>query len=615
MSPKFRLHRNVYIIILSVLLMAAVIQIARSQYVLRFSHNEVLAESAKRTAAAASENTLTKTSVRPYCLVFDSTEEYSVKVKNNAERTLKYMKKPVQSFDVRSGETFRPDNCAATVLSIEQLKLLGDPDVLARYVEQGGYAFFAVRPELDDTLYRLYRKMGILAIGEFKDSDGIQLTSNVLIGEAGLTLDDSFITNPTLTVELDEKSRVLAKTAEGVPLLWDFAYGQGKFMTFNGAMLQEKINRGMLAGAISLLEPDFIYPVFNSKIMYIDDFPAPIPQGTDTGVDAEIYRDYRRDIPTFYKQIWWPDMLKAAKQNDIKYTAVLIESYHDQIDPPFEYPTDADSNGLISYGREVIKSGGEIGLHGYNHQSLTLSQEVADEFNYKPWKSVGHMADSIAEAVRFMGSAFPKYTMLSYVPPSNVLSPEGREALKQGWPSIAVISSLYGEDASGIAYVQEFEMAQDGILEMPRVTSGYFNQPFERWAEANTITALGIFSHFIHPDDLLDPKRNRNLSWEELYEQYSGILARVKQTHPWLRSMTSTEAAVDMKQVLASDVAWSREGNRLRGQIAPFQGKAYFVLRTDKKIGKLTGCAVRKIDDGTYLVTAGKANFEIELGE
>ncbi len=32
----------------------------------------------------------------------------------------------------------------------------------------------------------------------------------------------------------------------------------------------------------------------------------------------------------------------------------------------------------------------------------------------------------------------------------------------------------------------------------------------------NGITINGVFSHFIHPDDILDPERNHGLSWESL---------------------------------------------------------------------------------------------------
>ncbi|MEF3307899.1 DUF2194 domain-containing protein [Paenibacillus sp. GYB004] len=611
MDTKVKLKRNVYIIIAGVLLLALAIQLTSSRYVLQFSRNEAVPGQAGTWKPAFAELGSLAPSGTPYCVAYESGESYSVQIMEQAERTLKYMKKPVRTFDVGGGG-FQPGACAAVIVATERLELLGaDGTALAGYVENGGYVFLAVIPVLDDTFYRIYRKMGIVAAKDIVPSNGIELTSNVLIGEKGLVIDAPIITNTSVVAELDDKSRVLAKSAEGIPLLWDYAYGKGKFMVYNGTILTLKVNRGLFAGALSMLEPEFIYPIFNSKIFYIDDFPAPIPKG----INDDIFRDYRRDTPAFFKEIWWPDMLKVAKRFDVKYTAALIESYNDQIKPPFHEPVDADLKGLLSYGREVLKSGGEIGLHGYNHQSLQRSRDVAAWYGYTPWESVEDMTESIKESVEFAGKAFPNYTMLSYVPPSNVLSPEGREALKQGWPSMAVISSLYGIDEAGRAYVQEFEVAPDGILEMPRLTSGYLEQPFDRWMMANSITLFGFFSHFIHPDDLLSEDRNNDMSWEELYEGFSSMLERLDRVYPWLRHSTSSKAAVDMEEVLTSRVEITRQEGKISGKIDSFRTRQHFILRTERAIQTMSGCKVQKIDDSAYLVTAVQANFEIGLGD
>ncbi|MCZ8518247.1 MULTISPECIES: DUF2194 domain-containing protein [Paenibacillus] len=607
-DSKVRLKRSVYLILAFILLLALALQVAQSPYMLQFTQNGKVSAQIMQPAALPETGPL-GTPELPYCIAFDSEDGQSTKVRAQLEHVLQSMKKPWKSQDAHAAQ-FQPQGCSAALVTTSDLTLLADVDTLASYVEGGGSVFFTSMPEESDVFFRLYRKLGIVNTGETAEVQGIVLTSNVLIGEQGLSIDDEFMRNPARALELDGKSRILAESAEGVPLLWEHPYGKGKFMVFNGLMLQEKINRGLLTGSLSLLQPDFIYPVFNSKVMYLDDFPAPIPKGTNPG----IYEKYRRDIPSFMKEIWWPDILKAARMYDTKLTAVLIQSYNDRVTAPFRSPVDEDGKGLISFGREVIKSGGELGLHGFNHQSLQRSPEIAAEYGYKPWNTTGDMSASIEEALRFAGTAFPKYTMHTYVPPSNVLSPEGRAALKSAWPDLAVIASLYGEDASGKAYVQEYEIAEDGVLEMPRVTSGYFPRAFDRWAEANAVTSLGIFSHFIHPDDLLDAERSDNLTWDQLYERFTEMLARVKMTHPWLRSMTASEAAVDMKNVLTSRVGWTRGAEGLSGTIAPFRQEAYFILRTERTIGKLSGCEVRRIDEDTYLVNAQAADFHIEWG-
>lgn len=603
---KVRLKRNVYIILVGILLLAVAVQVTNSQFILQFNSNDKANGGLKGLKPAIAQAT---PSGKPYCVVFDSTDDFSEKLKTQTVHVLGYMKRPVQSFDVRSG-AFQGNGCQVVVSTIVNMGLIGNLDGLTQYVEQGGFVFQEAIPEKGDAFYRLYRKMGIVNAGEYRDVQGIHLTSNVLIGEKNLIINDPFIVNSILAVELDKKSRVLAKTADGAPLLWDYPYGQGKFMVFNGTMLQEKLNRGLIAGALSMLEPVFVYPIFNSKLVYLDDFPAPI----STAPFPVIYNEYHKTTPSFYRDIWWPDMLALAKKNDLKYTAVLIESYQDNVQPPYNSPSDKDIKGLISYGREVLKSGGEIGLHGYNHQSLQLSQEVADEFGYKPWGSIDDIAEATAEALDFAQKAFPKYSMVSYVPASNVLSPEGREGIKKSWPTLAVIASLYPEDGKNLAYVQEYTIAADGILEMPRMTSGFIEDDFQRWVTANAITTHGIFSHFVHPDDVLSKDRSGSLTWEKMYKNFSEKFARIHQTYPWLRAMTSAEAAFDMEKQLASQVSWSMEGNVLHGKITPFYSRAFFIARMESKIGKLNGCKVEKIDTDTYLITANKNEFDIEMG-
>ncbi len=607
-KPSLRLNRNVYLIILCILLLAGAVQVTNSEYFLQFNRNDEMTKEMKDWRPQAADQAALQRTGSPYCTVYDPNDpnRYYERIHANVRRVLDYMKMPIKE---STAEELQTDGCAAVILSSSKLEPF-NPAALARYVEDGGYVFITTTPELDDAFYQLYRKMGILNVGGYGTEHSIELTSNVLIGEQGLAIDGDFIQNLSLRVELEAESRVLAKSAEGIPLLWDHAYGQGKFMVFNGTMLQEKTNRGLISGALSMLEPEFIYPIFNSKLLYIDYFPAPIANT----FDPALFEAYNRDRVRFFKDIWWPDMLKAAKKYDAEYTAVLMQSYNDKVSPPFNDPIDEDLSGLISYGREVIKSGGEIGLHGFNHQSLVSDRAAADKYGMSAWSNRGYMELAIAESLDFAKQAFPGYRLLSYVPPSHALSPEGREALKKAWPDMAIIASQYAEDASGFSYVQEYEIASDGILELPRITSGYDDLLFMRWAGANALTSLGIFSHVVQPNDVLKAGDSDNQSWESKYDSFTTMLKRLDDTYPWLRPQTSAEAGIEVEKALSRAVDWQREDGLLTGAISPFEGEAYYILRTDKKILSATNCTVDLIDEGTYIVKAVKANFIIRLG-
>lgn len=608
---KVNFANSVYIVLIAVLASGVFFLVARSQFVLTFQQNDELVSQMEEILTVETQKGGLSAEVRSplYCIAFTPSDETSVKLKHNADRTLAHMKLNTRiiNLDLQSIDYAA---CNVVLLAIDELGMAGSVEELEKYVTDGGYVLLMTVLEPDSDFLVMYRKLGIASYGFQEGSYGIELVSNVLIGEDGWEINDQFIYNSSLLVSIDDHAKLLAKSPEGIPILWKATLGEGAFVVHNGTMLESKLNRGFLTGAISMLQPNFMYPIYNSKVFFIDDFPAPIASGRN----AAIYEQYKKNLPMFYREIWWPSMLEIAKRYDLRYTGMLIETYGDDVEPPFVYPVDASRMNLISYGREIIKSGGELGIHGYNHQPLNRDAKIAAQFDYRTWENVENMVESIEEVLDFTKGSFPNYTVASYVPPSNVLSAEGRDALKKAWPELTVIASLYLEDETNAAYVQEYEIAPDGIIEMPRVTSGYVERAFDRWAEANAMTSLGIYSNFLHPDDAISEDRSYNMTWAQIYKGFEENMARVEKTYPWVRPMTSTEAALDMARVLKTDAQWSMNENGIEGEISGPVKNMYFILRTERKIGRLTNCTMKRIDEGVFLVNVYDTGFKLEFG-
>lgn len=597
-----------------ILLLAVGSQFARSKFVLEFNHNEKVYqqyESVKQIFIDSDEKALSATEIsnRNYCVLYDRLDELSVGIKENTEQVLSYMKQPHTIIDLDTN-SLDVTNCKAILMTASLDSVEYEIPAIIQYVEAGGYMFLMRSDNPTPAFYQIYRKLGFLDFSYLKGEYGIELTSNVLINQKGFHYDGDFIYNDILTGELEEEVDLLARTNNKNPLMWRKSFGEGAFLVFNGSSLGGKEARGLIAGGVSMMEPNYIYPIFNTKLFYMDDFPAPLPQG----INDVIYAEYQMDIPTFFHDVWWPQMLKVARNHNVKYTAVAIQTYGDNVKAPFLPLDDEELHNLIGYGREVIKSGGEIGIHGYNHQSLQMDENIADYFGYNKWEKSADMEDSIQSILRYIERAFPSYKVMSYVPPSNVLGPEGRQALVNAWPDLAVISSLYMTDPFERSYVQEFEIAPDGIIEMPRVTSGYFDTEYNKWVEANTITSIGVFSHFIHPDDLLDEERGRQQTWKSLYGDFESLLDRLHTTYPWLRSITSAEAAIGIANQLQSEMEIFKDGSKVQVKTSSEFEEQYFILRTSKNIGKLEHCTVERIDKDTYLVAAHNKDFSIGLG-
>ncbi|MGE5703077.1 MAG: DUF2194 domain-containing protein, partial [Clostridia bacterium] len=266
-----------------------------------------------------------------------------------------------------------------------------------------------------------------------------------------------------------------------------------------------------------------------------------------------------------------------------------------------------------TYGRDLLKLGGELGIHGYNHQSLVLDQAQVDELGYNAWPNQESMKAALKEVTTFIKQSYPKYSVKVYVPPSNVLSEEGRQALKSELPEIKMIASLYAESANNKEYTQEFSVAPDGMLEMPRITSGYADTEITDWYIANAMTSIGVFSHFVHPDDILDSGRSKDKTWPVLSKEYRKMMGKVYQNYPWLRSLTASGAGEKLREYVKAEVYLEHKDNRIFGYINNFSQDMYFVLRTKKQITGTKQCDVVNIDEGVYLVYTTSPKFEIGL--
>jgi hypothetical protein len=145
------------------------------------------------------------------------------------------------------------------------------------------------------------------------------------------------------------------------------------------------------------------------------------------------------------------------------------------------------------------------------------------------------------------------------------------------------------------------------------MTYGYENTQEIDWAIINGISSLGVFSHFIHPDDVADPFRNNHKNWDQMYQEYDALHRGVYQNYPWLRSMKVSAAGLSLRQYLQTEVFIRRSEHSLEVQCNRFSAPIYFVLRTSKKVKVPEDCSIRKIDRGIYLIVLKKSSCLITL--
>lgn len=607
------LRRNIVIILAVVLFLGLFLQMFRTDYLFRLvskNNNDNYDLSLK----VAGETTIHKPSssekpiMRKILVLSEKANPESQAIVNNLEYVIGYLKMDFTVEDIAK-KSYNYSDYWLVIITTHNIDLIPDIDKLSNYVFNGGNVFFAVNQDVGNAYYRIYRKLGVLEFGNPKIYMGVEITDNILIKGSGLTASGDFIENFGLSVSLDDKCRVHVISEDQNPIIWDVAYGKGQFLVNNGTMFTRKDCRGLIVGGISLLDENFIYPVFNMKLVYIDDFPAPFPQG----FNERIKKDYSRNIEGFFRDVWWPDIIKSSFQYNLKYTGLIIETYNNNVKVPFDGPKRGDNRNLIIYGRELINSGGELGFHGYNHQPLAENGYAKENDGYMPWGNGTDMEASITELATFTKSIFPFYCFQVYVPPSNILSPTGRKSLLQAAPSIKILSSVYYKDAGDDQYAQEFSVSTDGIIELPRISSGYNETDDSLWNEYNSITSIGVFSHFIHPDDVLDSARNGDSSWKDLYSEYNRLMSNIDKNFNWLRSMTASSGGYEVKKSGESRFEFYKTASGIKGYCDKDVKESCFILRSTHKVNSKLNCTVSRIDDGVYLITASNSVFEITV--
>lgn len=170
---------------------------------------------------------------------------------------------------------------------------------------------------------------------------------------------------------------------------------------------------------------------------------------------------------------------------------------------------------------------------------------------------------------------------------------------------IQAIASVYLPDGNGIAYVQEFEVAKDGIIETPRVISGYVLEDYMQLMAFSELNFHYVNTHFQHPDDILDEERGARLGWEEMYRRLSDYLEWLYTSAPGIRSLTGTElaAAVQTYDELQVEREDTRQGLRLR--LDGFQEEAWLMVRINEgTFGEIQGGELQKLEGNLYLLHA-----------
>ncbi len=488
--------------------------------------------------------------------------------------------------------------------------------VLHGFVRNGGRLVFLTR----NSSHSFNDLVGITVNNGYLDAvSGIRFVKSFFPGLDSLELEKSLaIGHSSIDVRLDPDVELYAKAGNDIPLLWKYKYGKGTIVYFNSTLANYKGNRGILLQVIALAPDYFLQTVANTKVVTIDDFPAPIKKGKD----EIIYNHYLMDNTSFYRLVWWSSMYSLARKYNLRFTGMLTGTYNLTVSAPFEPISFDETDDIQYFGLKLLENKGEIGLHGYNHNSLALKDQMLfDDYGYSPWESQSAMEIALGEVRSVVKNLFGQLRITAYVPPSNILSKDGKQAVRAVFPDIRVIAGLYtGFSEKGILY-QEFGPDPDieGVYDFPRISAGYIYSPEDMWNIYNGIAHYGLVNHFIHPDDLLDSNRSGKKTWKELYSDIDKMFGEIHGYFPNLQPRTVTMAADDCKNNEALKVYSSRINDviYIRHIDAVMPVYHYLRINAQEKAVAIEGGTLKLIADTDeyrlYLIIADKAEVKVMI--
>ncbi|ALE09368.1 DUF2194 domain-containing protein [Bifidobacterium longum subsp. infantis] len=544
-------------------------------------------------------------------LVIDSSQEGVSDAESMLDRVLLDMKVPTVTVDLAQGDEIPTLKQYQTmVIAMPNLDPLGEHVLqIMQWVKKGGGVMFAMTPEKTGYLDVIGPQIGIESSAyKYVVTEGITPSEDFMLG-GGQTYMFSDPFKSSLSVALNDRAQVEAVSSNGrTPLVWRSSVESGTAVMCNIG-IYVKMVRGFYASAFSLLSSAMAYPVINSAAFYLDDFPSPVPSGNG----KYIKRDYNMSISEFYSQVWWPDLVRLAERYGIRFTGVMIENYGD--DTKNDPVRQTDNTQFEYYGGLLLRQNGEIGYHGYNHQPLVLpNTDYGNEYTYVQWPNRKAIVDSLNELIAFQKTVLPAATSSVYVPPSNILSSEGRQIIGEDVPQIRAIASMAFPPDSSLEYVQEFGVAADGVVEAPRIVSGSMvNNSYMRLAAVSELNMHYVSTHFMHPDDLLDEDRGAKEGWETYRKGLENYLDWLEQSAPSIRMQTGTECAAAVQRFSGLTVSMATSDDSWVLHLGNLIDQGWLMFRANNGTpGRVRGGSLTKLTGNLYLLKATSATVHIE---
>lgn len=468
-------------------------------------------------------------------------------------------------------------------------------------------------------------------------TSGLRFDKDLFPGSSGLEIDDSdwLFEHSRFDIEAGELSpgsTILASDLDGRPILWVRLLGKGRLVYWNTGVLFCRALRGFIVQSILDAMQIGVGAIAGFAMFHVDDFPTSLSSARLEPVASEFPE---LDWDGFFFGVWHDDMMALRAKHNLNYTWYTIMNYHDVDTAPGADPSapQADGRNILEARFGHIRqtaAGDEYGFHGYNHEPMTVGS----------WPDLTTLRSKLQQARKLWESTVPAPMPTSWVPANNWYHAEHVRVLRDVFPELSSVCGLFSSGEAELGEYREFgpEPWENSLLCLPRETYGYVLKPELRMMMLSQIACMGVWTHFVHPDDVYDIPSSDNgtgyhrnpqtLMWRaagkdgrpSLFAQLDDWIAQVRSAYPWLEFVTTSEAESRYRNHVENQVeVVSSDGTvEIRSNVG---GLFYVRTRREASLHADEGGNVvdrRKVEDGLLHIvrcSAGRVVFRIEDAE
>ena len=549
-------------------------------------------------------------------IIWDKEGDKNNRYIKNLTKTLEYAKikfDTIEFKDLKSLLIYDIKKYSSIVLITEFLWTVTDEnlaEVFREYVNDGGGIFVFLY--CDNPMFN--ELFGIVDNRDFygKTLRGLKTSKIFFPGSEDVLYVQEDLAHYPINFVLKDDVEILARTKdttndhpEGIPIAWLNRVGKGRVIFWNSECMGNKGLRGFVLQSLMLSQGMGGYSIANIENVHMDDCPEPMYNV----LKEPIKTDYDMTDTRFYMDVWWKDILSLSKKYGIRFTFYAIFNYGGNIKPPFKNSEFryGENNAFEELVKRIYANNFELGLHGYNHQSLIKKTK-----DVPGWTTSEYMKEAIAKGKEFWRQTMPSTEMpFSYVAPMNVIGPMGKKALHEILPTIKVISQHYS-DAVDLR-TQEFGPDPDvkEFFGIPRVTAGYVFSQDTKNNMLNLLNTFGVWTHFLHPDDVFGiysvgkdygvGEGEGAKKWEDMLSSTHQMFDYARKKYPWLRNMSTKDAYYEFVRYFDRETKLMISEDNITLDFTSGESfDKYFVLRLkdNQKIAGLKNCElVHSYDD------------------